>query len=101
MAKQKLFDWNDRYTPDEKSKKLEEIRIKELNRLGIDDLFGTGFDYTDDELEAKKYIMSNKKVPKQLEERLLKTKGNRARVKEGFSMEELEKIYEEFKNDNK
>lgn len=52
-------------------------RLIELDRLGIELLFGDDNNYTKDELKAMHYISSDKVVPKDLEQRLLSTREQR------------------------
>ncbi|MCM1222132.1 MAG: hypothetical protein NC548_47445 [Lachnospiraceae bacterium] len=52
-------------------------RFNEYDRLGIEIVFSEGMVYTPDELEAIQLITSHKKLPADLEQRLLKTKKSR------------------------
>lgn len=52
--------------------------LEELDRLGIE-IYFDNINYNTDELKAIDYIISNKKVPIELEKRLLSTKEERTK----------------------
>ena len=66
------------YIPSTEDKEVTNRLTKRANHLGIlVEIYSDGLPYTKDEEEALKYLRRDKDVPKELEERLLKTKEDR------------------------
>ena len=80
--KDKKPTWSGQYRPSRQSMIMEQHRHAEYDRLGIDvSTFSDSDLYTKDELAAIKYILNNKKVPIEIEKRLIETKEQRAENK--------------------
>lgn len=80
--KDKKPTWSGQYRPSRQSMIMEQHRHAEYDRLGIDvSTFSDSDLYTKDELAAIKYILNNKKVPIEVEKRLIETKDQRAENK--------------------
>lgn len=74
--------WSNQYIHSGQSMIMEQHRHAEYDRLGIDvSTFSDSDLYTKDELAAIKYILNNKKVPIEVEKRLIETKEQRAENK--------------------
>ena len=80
--KSKKPTWSNQYIPSRQSMIMEQHRHAEYDRLGIDVSTFSDLDlYTKDELAAIKYILNNKKVPIEVEKRLIETKEQRTQNK--------------------
>lgn len=80
--KDKKPTWSGQYRPSRQSMIMEQHRHAEYDRLGIDvSTFSDSDLYTKDEIAAIKYILNNKKVPIEVEKRLIETKEQRVESK--------------------
>jgi len=89
--------------PSDRDMKVYRRYLSECERLGIPiGIFGDTYPYTQDELEAIAHLMNSRKIPANLEKRLLDTKiqrmSSRPQPDERFARTNTEKELEEFLN---
>lgn len=96
--KNKKFTYSRLFKPTKQDITEDVEKLNEYDRLGIRMMFGANSVYTSDELQGLKYLVSGKKLPKDLEQRLLLTREQRLSRFNSTEVqvptdEEIEEIY--------